>query len=58
MHRYAEGIWCRRICCPILCIFFKQEEDKNTNTFRDYYMDMVTSSFGDDLDRPRQVSVA
>jgi len=30
------------------------DKEDNTSTFLDYYMDMVTSSFGDDLDRLRQ----
>ncbi|XP_020622677.1 uncharacterized protein LOC110060261 isoform X2 [Orbicella faveolata] len=35
----------------------KENESKaedNTNSFRDFYMEMVTSNFGDDLDRLRQ----
>lgn len=30
------------------------ESEGKTKSFRDYYMEMATSSFGDDLDRLRQ----
>ena len=52
-----------RLCNLLVCvktralghqIFLIQAED-NSNSFHDFYMEMVTSNFGDDLDHLRRV---
>ena len=37
-----------------MLFFFQHHEEKST--FHDYYMDMITANFGDDLDHLRKVN--
>ena len=38
----------------LMCSFFQHPQGKST--FHDYYMDMITANFGDDLDHLRKVN--
>lgn len=38
-----------------MLFFFQHHEEKST--FHDYYMEMITANFGDDLDQLRKVNV-